>query len=98
QLSFNERVEAIFNSIEVLDQKGNRVDDGSPHLSGSGDGLELGLKALGDGQYTVRWRINSLDGHQVQGHFGFGVNSSAPSDESMNRATGPQESYALKTS
>jgi copper transport protein len=96
RLSFNERVEAIFNSIEVLDQEGNRVDDGNARVVGEGDTLELGLKALGDGKYTVLWRVNSLDGHQVQGHFGFGVKSAPPNEASMNHLSVPQESLPLK--
>ena len=96
RLSFNERVEAIFNSIEVLDQEGRRIDDGSPHVVGEGDTLELGLKTLGAGKYTVLWRVNSLDGHQVQGHFGFGVKSAPPTEADMSHLSGPRQSLSLK--
>ena len=97
-LAFNERVETIFNSIQVLDQDGRRVDIGEPHVTGDGDTLEIGLRDLGQGQYTVRWRVNSLDGHQVQGHFGFGVKSPPPTEAAMNNLSVPQQSASLKVS
>lgn len=96
RLSFNERVEAIFNSIEVLDQNGKRVDDGNPRVVGGGDTLELGLKALEAGKYTVVWRVNSLDGHQVQGRFGFGVKSAPPTEADLSHLSVPQQSLLLK--
>ncbi len=95
-LSFDERVETIFNSLDVLDQTGKRVDDGDPRVVGGGDTLEIGLKDLGKGQYTVRWRVNSLDGHQVQGHFGFGVKSPPPTEAAMSNLSVPQQSESLK--
>ena len=42
--------------------------------------------AIDPGPYTVLWRINSIDGHQVQGYFGFGVNAPPPGDETMREA------------
>ncbi len=97
-LAFNERVETIFNSIQVFDQDGRRVDAGDAQVVGDGDTLEIGLKNLGQGQYTVRWRVNSLDGHQVQGYFGFGVNSPPPAEAAMNKLSVPQQSVTLKFS
>jgi copper transport protein len=97
-LAFNERVESVFNSIQVLDQDGRRVDVGDPQVVGDGDTLEVGLKDLGKGQYTVRWRVNSLDGHQVQGHFGFGVKSPPPTEATMSNLSVPQQSLTMKFS
>lgn len=96
RLSFNERVEALFNSIEVIDQDGKRVDDGTPRVVGEGDALELGLKSLEAGKYTVLWRVNSLDGHQVQGRFGFGVKSAPPTEEDLSHVSAPEQSRSLK--
>ena len=97
-LAFNERVESVFNPIQVLDQDGRRVDIGDPQVVGDGDTLEIGLKDLGKGQYTVRWRVNSLDGHQVQGHFGFGVKSRPPTEAAMSNLSVPQQSLTIKFS
>jgi len=96
RLSFDERVETVFNSIEVLDQDGRRVDDGNPRVVGGGDTLELGIKTAGNGKYTVLWRVNSLDGHQVQGQFGFGVNSVPPTEAEMSRLSTPQENISFR--
>ena len=90
RLSFNERIEAVFNSLEVLDQEGRRVDNGSPRVVGEGDVLEVGLKRLSNGPYTVVWRVNSVDGHQIEGRFGFGVQSDSPSERQMSNIPVPQ--------
>jgi methionine-rich copper-binding protein CopC len=60
-LSFNERVETVFNSIEVLNQKRERVDSGVPQVAGEGDVLAIGVKSLNAGQYVVFWRVVSLE-------------------------------------
>lgn len=96
RLYFNERVETIFNSIQVLDGKGRRVEVGNPNVIGGGDTLEILVKGLKKGPYTVRWRVNSLDGHQVDGHFGFGVQSPPPTEAEMSNLSVPQQSTSLK--
>ena len=82
-LSFDERVETIFNSVEVLDEKGNRVDDGRLRLSDQDDVLSVNLKPVSKGQYVVSWKVVSLDSHQVEGYFGFGIGEPAPTDAEM---------------
>ena len=96
RLYFNERVETIFNSLQVLDGNGRHVEVGGPHAMGGGDTLEILLKGLKKGPYTVRWRVNSLDGHQVDGHFGFGVQSPPPTEAEMSDLSMPQQSTSLK--
>ena len=96
RLYFNERVETIFNSIQVLDGNGRHIDTGDPHVIGGGDTLEILLKSLKKGPYTVRWRVNSLDGHQVEGHFGFGVQAPPPTEAEMSNLAVPQQSTSLK--
>ena len=82
-LIFDERVEPVFNSIRVVGQQGKRVDQGEARVVGEGDAVEVDLQPLGEGPYAVLWRINSVDGHQVQGHFGFGVRSDPPDEKSL---------------
>ena len=84
-LSFDERVETIFNSVEVLNEKGERVDDGNPHPGDQGDVLFVNLKPISNGQYVVSWKVVSLDSHQVKGYFGFGLGQPAPNDSEMTR-------------
>ena len=88
-LSFNERVEPLFNSIEVFAADGAKVDAGASRVVGQGDVLQTALKPLSEGAYTVLWRINSVDGHQIQGHFGFGVGVPPPSESDMRRMAAP---------
>jgi copper transport protein len=96
RLYFNERVETIFNSIHVFDGNGRHVEVGDPHAIGGGDALEIIVRGLKKGPYTVRWRVNSLDGHQVDGHFGFGVQSPPPTEAEMANVSVPQQSISVK--
>src|SRR5256885_5871104 len=52
---------------------GKRRVAGKPQSSGRT--VVIPLRKLGDGDYTVRWRVLSNDGHTVQGVFAFGVGS-----------------------
>jgi methionine-rich copper-binding protein CopC len=73
-LTFTEGVEPAFSSIVVQDANDQRVDTGDVH-SASADGrrLEVGLKALTPGTYTVIWHATSVDTHKTEGHFVFSV-------------------------
>src|SRR5256885_3978681 len=50
---------------------GKRRVAGKPQSSGRT--VVIPLRKLGDGDYTVRWRVLSNDGHTVQGVFAFGA-------------------------
>ena len=91
RLSFDERVERVFNSVYVVDSQGRRVDDGESQVVGEGDVVEVGLKTLEPGQYIVLWKVNSVDGHQVQGRFGFGFQSAPPTEEQLERPLVPEQ-------
>jgi methionine-rich copper-binding protein CopC len=74
ELWFNERLEDEFNSIEVADSAGRRVEDGHARVHRR-DRTHLGvrLRRLTRGQYVVHWRILSVDGHTARGRFIFSV-------------------------
>src|SRR5262249_30351109 len=91
-LTFNERVEPVFNSIRIVDGQGRLVKAGDARLVGEKDTVELDLGPLSDGPYAVLWRINSADGHQVQGRFGFGVRSQPPNENSLPNLVGSERS------
>ena len=57
----------------VVGNAGKRRVAGKPQSSGRT--VVIPLRKLGDGDYTVRWRVLSNDGHTVQGVFAFGVGS-----------------------
>jgi methionine-rich copper-binding protein CopC len=73
-IAFTEAVEPSFSSIVVQDAKGQRVDTDNLHAA-SADGLrlEVGLKTLAPGTYTVTWHVTSVDTHKTQGSFTFTV-------------------------
>jgi methionine-rich copper-binding protein CopC len=73
-IGFTEAVEPSFSSIVVQDAHGQRVDTDNLHAA-SADGLrlEVGVKPLLPGTYTVNWHVTSVDTHKTQGSFTFTV-------------------------
>jgi hypothetical protein len=73
-ITFTERVEPNFSTIEVQNARGTRVDKADPHLAG-GDQTKLAvdLPKLPPGRYTVIWHATSVDTHKTEGHFNFSV-------------------------
>jgi methionine-rich copper-binding protein CopC len=73
-LWFSERLEPAYSALSVWDARGAQVDlrDAAPDPA---DRRRLGvsLPPLGPGQYTVRYRVLSVDGHVVEGRFAFSV-------------------------
>ena len=74
-LTFTERPEPGLSSIRVLDSAGRQVERGqAAPVRGSPLQLAVDLGDLGDGTYTVSWRVVSRDdGHVTDGAFTFGV-------------------------
>jgi methionine-rich copper-binding protein CopC len=74
ELWFNERLEDEFNSIEVVDSAGRRVEDGHARVHPRDrTNLVARLTRLTQGQYLVYWKILSVDGHTARGRFIFSV-------------------------
>lgn len=93
-LIFDSGVEAVFNSIRVLDQQGHRRDQGEVRVAEAGDSVIVSLTPLEDGPHAVFWRVISLDGHQIKGQFGFGVHAAPPTEEQLTELI-PQEPEAV---
>jgi methionine-rich copper-binding protein CopC len=73
-LNFSEGVEPAFSTVQVTDASGRRVDAGKPRVDkGNPRQVQVPLKALPPGQYTVHWRVLSADTHKTEGSFGFEV-------------------------
>ena len=70
-LSFTQKLEPAFSSVEVSDANGARVDLGKPSISASV--MRIGLKQLSPGTYRVRWHVLSVDTHTTEGSFTFQV-------------------------
>ena len=72
-LTYTEPVEPLFSSVQITDEKGQRVDDGKPVAEDDGRMLVVRLKALSPGVYNVTWHVTSVDTHKTEGHFHFTV-------------------------
>ncbi|WP_159329665.1 copper resistance protein CopC [Streptomyces tendae] len=90
-LTFSESVGLRDDSFRVLDPGGHRVRTGATgHAEGRSDTARVALPAgLGEGTYTVAWRVVSADSHPVSGAFTFSVGK--PSQTTARVDTGPAE-------
>ncbi|MFI1533264.1 copper resistance CopC/CopD family protein [Streptomyces anandii] len=73
--TFDESVSLVENSLRVLGPDGRPVTAGNPHHAGGrGNTARVALTGgLGEGTYTVSWRVVSADAHAVSGAFTFSV-------------------------
>jgi copper resistance protein C len=73
-LWFTQDLEPAFSNVSVTNAAGQRVDLGNAKIPpGSPAELQIGLKALGPGTYTVSWHVVSVDTHPTEGTFTFDV-------------------------
>jgi len=73
RLEFNEPVDASVGFVRVLDSRSAKAADGAPEALDGGRTLRLALPRLGEGLYTVTYRVLSSDGHVVAGSLVFVV-------------------------
>ena len=71
---FTEDLEPAFSTLEVVNERGERVDEGAPESDPASRALlQVPLKPLGPGLYRVKWRVLSVDTHVTEGDFSFRV-------------------------
>jgi copper resistance protein C len=69
-LWFTQDLEPAFSSVTVINQAGQRVDLGNVQVpQGAPAELQVGLRPLPPGTYTVSWRVVSVDTHPTEGRF-----------------------------
>jgi copper transport protein len=91
-LRFNEPVESAFGSARVFDSQAKRVDDGRVARPDDKT-VEVAIgRRLGDGTYTVTWRVVSTDSHPISGAFVFhvgapGANPGGVADQVLGSGT-----------
>ncbi|WP_308797439.1 copper resistance CopC family protein [Agromyces silvae] len=75
ELTFSNDVIATGTVIEVVDHHGEQVDVGATEVLGP----DVSATLPGDlaGEYQVRWRVVSSDGHPIEGTIDFGVGAGA---------------------
>jgi methionine-rich copper-binding protein CopC len=75
-LWFTQDLEPAFSNVTVTDEAGQRVDLGNAYISPDSPAqLQIGLKRLPSGTYTVSWHVVSVDTHPTEGTFTFEVGS-----------------------
>ena len=73
-LWFTQQVEPAFSSVTVTDQSGASMNDGASAIDPSNQSeLDVKLKPLPAGAYTVKWHVLSVDTHTTEGDFTFHV-------------------------
>ncbi|MGH7014839.1 MAG: copper resistance CopC family protein [Stellaceae bacterium] len=73
-LWFTQDIEPAFSTVTVTNAAGQRVDRGNAHVPPDNPAeLQLGLKPLAHGTYTVHWHVVSVDTHTTEGTFTFDV-------------------------
>src|ERR671916_3423625 len=91
ELRFTEPVDAGFDPVVVRDAGGARVDEGGAGVDPEDARVVLAdLEKLPEGAYTVEWRITSIDGHVVEGRYGFAVGDPVGHGEDAHGAAGPR--------
>ncbi|MEU9245417.1 copper resistance protein CopC [Streptomyces sp. NPDC048385] len=87
--TFDESVVLVEDSLRVVDPDGRPVTAGRPHhTGGKGNTDQVNLTdGLGQGTYTVSWRVVSADSHAVSGAFTFSVGK--PSATRVTTAAAP---------
>jgi len=81
EITFGETPDPRLSSITVVNSSGANVDAGATVVvPGHPLELEVPLKTIGQGVYTVTWRtVSEVDGHLATGAYAFGVGVSASS-------------------
>lgn len=74
QLWFNEKIEASYASVTVLDKDKKAITQNSPEVvADDPKSVTLSLPEIDAGRYTVQYRVMSVDGHVIKSSFDFSV-------------------------
>jgi copper transport protein len=88
-LSFDQSVKTLPNGIRVYDARGKLVSGLARGLPGNPRAVEVTVRRLPRGAYTVRWSAISNDSHVGHGLYTFGVRMAAPALSEAFGSTGP---------
>jgi copper transport protein len=93
QVHFDQEVRPVAGGSTVVDKDGNSVTAGEARTSPSDvKTLLIPLQSdLPDGDYTVRWKIVSTDGHIEIGIFAFGVGVGRPPPQTASIGSNAQD-------
>jgi copper transport protein len=90
-LRFDQEIQPVAGGTDVVNAANQSVLGGPPHNAASDvRKLVIPLKPrLPDGDYTVRWRIVSTDGHIISGVLAFGVGAGQPPPQAATTESSP---------
>jgi copper transport protein len=94
RLRFDQSVDMLPAGVDVFTAKGKLVS-GTARAGRDRRVVEVPVRRLGRGAYTVRWSAVSADGHVVSGVFTFGVRHAAPPATEAYGSGGPTTSEHL---
>jgi copper transport protein len=95
ELRFSEPVDAEFSPLEVHNSEGERVDEHDARVDPEDARVVLAdLEELPEGSYEVEWRVTSIDGHVVEGRYGFAVSDRAAHDNDAHGPAGAHDNAA----
>jgi copper transport protein len=88
-IEFNEEIQPSFHDLQVIDQRGKRVDRGNERIESKNPKIiEANVKPnLPVGIYTIKWKIVSGDGHPVDGVIPFQIGSGNKKTTFLNART-----------
>jgi methionine-rich copper-binding protein CopC len=72
-LWFTQQLEPAFSSVTVTDKSGATVSEPAAVNSSNPSELDVKLKTLPPGTYTVKWHVLSVDTHTTEGDYTFHV-------------------------
>ena len=95
ELRFTEPVDAEFDPVVVRAADGARVDARDARVDPEDARVVLAdLEDLPEGSYTVEWRVTSIDGHVVEGRYGFAVAAAGEDRSPRDAGNGEKTSEA----
>jgi len=92
RLHYSEPVEVQFGAVRLVDANNKLVASGPLRLADGSREVDLPVRPVEDGTYSLLWQVVSADGHPTHGFFTFYVGApSAISALPVNGPTGPQQ-------
>lgn len=74
QLWFNEKIEGAYASVAVIDSKKRSITENNPEVVlDDPKSVILHIPQIEPGQYTVQYRVMSVDGHVIESSYDFSV-------------------------
>lgn len=83
-LSFNNDIQSLGAQLVILDEKDTVLSSGEPIVEGKNVSYDIPAN-LGNGAFTINWRVVSSDSHPIEGSIAYSV-----TDEPEPEVTAPQ--------